>query len=151
MKAAPKAKWILPWLNVSVEATQSAFQVGLEYVCVSADQASLGILSSAVKTSMSAPATFVARTLSVSTPLEAMTVGVKQNTKEIHLRNASQNSLLWQTSAPTNHADPMQFVQWGNVSASQDSRGTLRTQERAASHPPAPTTLTVATMRSASP
>ena len=150
MKAAPRAKWTLLLPNVSVEAMQSAFQVGLEYVCASANRASPGILSSAVKTSMSAQATFVARTLSASTPLEAMTVGVKPNTREIHLRNASRNSLLWQTSAPTNHAAPMQFVQWANVSASQDSRGTLRTQERAASHPPAPTTLTVATMRSAS-
>ena len=150
MKAALRAKWTLLLPNVSVEATQSAFQVGPEYVYASAGRASLGTLSSAVKTSMSAQATFAARTLSASTPLEAMTVGVKQSTKEIHLRNASLNSLLWQTSAPTNHADPMQFVQWANVSASQDSRGTLRTQERAASHPPAPTTLTAATMRSAS-
>ena len=150
MKAAPRAKWTLLSPNVSVEATRNAFQVGLEYVCVSADQASPGIHSSAVKTSTSAQATFVVRTLSASTPLGAMTVGVKQSTKETHLKNASLNSLLWQTSAPTNHVDPMQFVQRANVSASQDSRGTLRTQERAASHPPAPTTLTAATMRSAS-
>merc|ERR1719264_750638 len=109
---------------------QSAFLVELEYVSVNASQALLGTPSLAVKTSMSA--------------------GVSQNTKEIHLKNASLSSLLWQTSAPTNPVDPMQFVLWANVSVSQDSRGTLRTQERAASHPPAPTTLTVATMRSAS-
>ena len=133
-----------------MEAMQSAFLVELEYVSVNASPALLGTPSLAVKTSMSAQAIFAARTLSVSTPLEAMTAGVNQNTKEIHLKNASLSSLLWQTSAPTNPVDPMQFVLWANVSVSQDSRGTLRTQERAASHPPAPTTLTVATMRSAS-
>jgi hypothetical protein len=121
-----------------------------EFVCVSVSPASLAIPSSAVKTSMSAQATFAARTLSASTPLGAMTVGVNQNTKEILLRNVSLNNHLRRTSVPTNRAGPMQSVNLANASASQDSRGMPRTQERVASHPPVRTTLTVATMRSAS-
>ena len=149
-RAALRASWTSPSQSASVESTLSVFLEEPEFVCVSVSPASLAIPSSAVKTSMSAQATFAARTLSASTPLGAMTVGVNQNTKEILLRNVSLNSHLRRTSVPTNRAGPMQSVNLANASASQDSRGMPRTQERVASHPPVRTTLTVATMRSAS-
>lgn len=112
---------LILYKTASVEVTPSVSR--MEPVkSVPARKASMEILSLDVLTSMSAPIKYAERMLSVSTPLEAMTVGVNSTTKETPSRPAFPSNPLLLICVQKNNVVQMLFAQLVNAFALQVSK-----------------------------